>query len=370
MQKKIISIIILFILILVFMMNLNVVNAASHSTKFASISLPSGYTNTINDVDERSAYLTFAKYVNGKSYLVQYEVYKRRDSDGITYTQQQLDYLESNYIEYVLSLGDSVRILSSELLQENGYRSMRFAYKYYTKSTNLSYYQDEHYILTDNYRVQLLFKTDDENYIGSKEQKDIINSFKIKDTVQKSRGIPFIDVYNDAWYLGAVTYCYNNKIIVGVNDYNFAPEENLTRGMLATILWRMEGTPVVSDSMKFTDVPKNMYYYDAIKWATSKKIVSGYTGTTKFGPEDNIKREDLAIMLRNYSMYKGKHKEATVDLNKYSDGNKVSSWSKSAMQWAVANNIIKGDQNKLNPSGKATRAETASMLLKYKTYIK
>ena len=194
---------------------------------------------------------------------------------------------------------------------------------------------------------------------------------KKKEVVLDSGNTPFTkDVSKYEWYYDAVEYCYNNKLMTGVANKEFGTNMNLTRGMLVTTLWRMDGAPKSTGEINFSDVSSNQYYYDAIKWATSKKIVSGYTGTTKFGPEDSITREDFAVMLRNYCMYKGKYKKSSINLNTYSDGRQVSSWAKEAMQWAVANKVVTGDSNKLTPQGKATRAQVASMIFKYKTYIK
>ena len=111
------------------------------------------------------------------------------------------------------------------------------------------------------------------------------------------------------------------------------------------------------------------YYYKAIKWATDKKIVSGYDNG-KFGPNDNITREQLAVILYNYAKFKGKNTSASDNLNGFTDKTKVSSWALAQVKWAVGAGVITGNENKdgtktLNPKGNATRAEVAAMLEKY-----
>lgn len=183
---------------------------------------------------------------------------------------------------------------------------------------------------------------------------------------------PFQDIYKDDWYYSAVKYNYENGMILGTTSTTFAPTKNLTRGMLATILYRMEGTPAVTGTSKFSDVNNNkMYYYSAVTWAADNKIVNGYNNG-KFGPDNMITRQDLAVILRNYAIYKGNYTKVTANLTTFKDGNLVSDYAKTAMQWAVGKGVITGNSNTntLSPHGKATRAETASMLYKYCTKIK
>ena len=186
-----------------------------------------------------------------------------------------------------------------------------------------------------------------------------------------NKQIPFTDVKDTDWFANAVKYVYNNNIIKGYDDTTFAPNDNLTRGQLVTILHRMEGSPAVTGKTKFPDVQDNtQYYYKAVKWATDKKIVSGYN-TGKFGPNDNITREQLAVIFNKYAKYKGKNVSATNNLSGFSDKNKVSSYATAQVKWAVGAGVITGTADKkLNPQGSATRAEAASMLYKYSTKIK
>ena len=184
--------------------------------------------------------------------------------------------------------------------------------------------------------------------------------------------LPFEDIDADEWYYSAIKYNYENEIILGTSNEEFSPETNLTRAMLVTILHRMEGSPYASGTSKFPDVQDTRaYYYVAVKWATQNNIVSGYDNG-KFGPNDPITREQLAVILNKYCSYKGKYKAVSADFTKFKDANKISNWAKWGMNWAVGSGVITGNatEGTLNPQGTATRAESASMLYKYCTKIK
>ena len=128
----------------------------------------------------------------------------------------------------------------------------------------------------------------------------------------------------------------------------------------------MEGSPNNNGKSRFSDVATNEWYSKAIKWASEKGIINGYAGTNKFGPDDNIIRQDLAGILRNYAKYKKKNTNITADLTKFRDYKKVDDYAKIAMKWAVGTGVITGNDNgTLKPKGNATRAEAAAMIQKY-----
>ena len=183
---------------------------------------------------------------------------------------------------------------------------------------------------------------------------------------------PFNDIRTTDWFYDPVKYTYEKGIIIGTSDATFNPNTKLTRGMLVTILHRMDGKPTPTTQNKFSDVYKSQYYYDAVIWATEKEIVHGYGDGSKFGPDSNITRQDLAVMLRNYAQYKGKNVNLTANLNKFKDGNLVSDYAKSAMQWAVGKGVITGNNNgeSLTPHANSTRAETAGMIYNYCIKVK
>ncbi|MBR2240749.1 MAG: S-layer homology domain-containing protein [Clostridia bacterium] len=256
--------------------------------------------------------------------------------------------------------------ISGDLCEINGVVGYKINCSYRIKDLN---YVKNVYLLemaSDNYMFYLSVETSS-GCLSKEQAEKIINSIKIKDTVLIAKGIPFTDVSKSSWYFSAVKDMYDNSIISGLNNYTFGPYEKLTRGMIVTILWRMEGSPANDGKSIFTDVNSKSWYAQAIKWAADNKIVSGYTGTTKFGPKDDIKRQDLAGILRNYAKYKGKNINATTDLTKYSDYNQISNYAKASMEWAVSKGVITGNTKTktLNPKGTATRAEAASMIQKY-----
>ena len=194
----------------------------------------------------------------------------------------------------------------------------------------------------------------------------------VKDTykVPSISELPFVDVDADNWYYNSVKYCYDNKIIMGTTNETFSPNTNVTRGNLVTILWRMEGSPKVSGNLSFPDVKETDYYYEAVKWAEKTGVVHGYD-TGKFGPNNNISREQLATILNNYAKYKKKDTKAQADLTKFTDNKKISSYAREAVSWAVAKKVMSGKVNGtlVDPQGMATRAEAAAMIQNYCSYI-
>ena len=194
----------------------------------------------------------------------------------------------------------------------------------------------------------------------------------VKDTykVPSISELPFVDVDADNWYYNSVKYCYDNKIIMGTTNETFSPNTNVTRGNLVTILWRMEGNPKSSGDISFPDVKETDYYYEAVKWAEKTGVVHGYD-TGKFGPNNNISREQLATILNNYAKYKKKDTKAQADLTKYADNKKISSYAREGIAWAIAKKVMSGKVNGtiIDPQGMASRAEAAAMIQNYCSYI-
>ena len=195
---------------------------------------------------------------------------------------------------------------------------------------------------------------------------DVTRTYKIQ------VNLPFKDVNTSNWFYDSVKYTYQKGIILGTSNTTFNPNTKLTRGMLVTILHRMDGKPTPTTQNKFSDVYKSQYYYDAVIWANEKGIVHGYGDGSKFGPDDNITRQDLAVILRNFAQYKGKNINVTSDLSKFKDGNLVSDYAKTAMQWATGKGVITGNNNgeSLTPHANSTRAEASGMIYNYCTKVK
>ena len=176
---------------------------------------------------------------------------------------------------------------------------------------------------------------------------------------------PFTDVSEKDWFYGDVMFVYENGLMLGTSKTLFSPYGTATRGMMATILWRMEGSPAPKGKNSFTDVEAGKWYADAITWTAENGIFAGY-GKDKFGPDDPITREQLAAIFYRYADYKGYDLTVKGDLDKFKDADKITDYAKTAMQWAVGSGLVKGKSgNLLDPQGTATRAEIAAMLHRF-----
>ena len=176
---------------------------------------------------------------------------------------------------------------------------------------------------------------------------------------------PFTDVSEKDWFYGDVMFVYENGLMLGTSKTLFSPHGTATRGMMATILWRMEGSPVPKGKNSFTDVEDGKWYADAITWTAENGIFAGY-GKDKFGPDDPITREQLAAIFYRYADYKGYDLAVKGNLDKFKDADKITDYAKTAMQWAVGSGLMKGKSgNLLDPQGTATRAEIAAMLHRF-----
>ena len=176
---------------------------------------------------------------------------------------------------------------------------------------------------------------------------------------------PFTDVSEKDWFYGDVMFVYENGLMLGTSKTLFSPHGTATRGMMATILWRMEGSPAPKGKNSFTDVEDGKWYADAITWTAENGIFAGY-GKDKFGPDDPITREQLAAIFYRYADYKGYDLTVKENLDKFKDADKITDYAKTAMGWAVGSGLVKGKSgNLLDPQGTATRAEIAAMLHRF-----
>lgn len=187
------------------------------------------------------------------------------------------------------------------------------------------------------------------------------NGTEVPITSDETWSNPFRDVAEGTWYYDAVRFAYQNSLMSGTSANTFAPNTRLSRAMLAQILYNKEGKPQGIDGKDFPDVAAGAWYANAVKWAGAQGIVAGY-GDGRFGPEDDITREQLATMLWRYD---GSQQITDTQLD-FRDAGEISSYAKAAMQWAVKNGVIGGKGNKvLDPKGFATRAEVAQILKNY-----
>ncbi len=198
---------------------------------------------------------------------------------------------------------------------------------------------------------------------GSSGTSDPTNPTDPSETEQWEN--PFLDVKESDWFYGAVAYANKNGLFAGMTENTFAPDETITRGMLVTVLWRLEQQPTVNYLMPFTDIDESAYYGEAIRWAASEKIVNGYSDT-EFAPNQNITREEMAAIMNRYADYKAMEIEGQGDLSVFADESTVSAWARENISWAVGTGLISGkDNNILDPKGNTTRAETATILQRF-----
>ena len=177
--------------------------------------------------------------------------------------------------------------------------------------------------------------------------------------------LPFGDVKTADWFYNDVKYVYEKGMMAGTAADVFAPNATTTRAMIVTILYRLEGSPAVTGTSAFVDVPAGQWYTDAVNWAAANQIVKGTSATT-FAPNDSITREQMAAILYRYAQYKGYDVTKKADLSGYSDNGQVSAYAKDALAWANAAKLINGVTNTtLAPQGNATRAQVSAILHRF-----
>ena len=177
----------------------------------------------------------------------------------------------------------------------------------------------------------------------------------------------YTDLDLDAWYHDGIHYSVEQGLMTGTSGTTFEPETVTSRGMVATILYRLEGSPAVTGSGSFADVPADAWYADGVNWAAEQGIVEGYGGR-KFGPEDPITREQMAAILYRYAQYKGYDVSVGEDTNilSYTDAPMISEYAIPAIQWACGAGLMSGKGGGvLDPAGTATRAEIAAILMRF-----
>ena len=176
--------------------------------------------------------------------------------------------------------------------------------------------------------------------------------------------LPFTDVTEGDWFYDAVRYAYETGLMDGVGDSLFAPNSETTRAQLVTILYRLAGQPAVSGDLPFTDVEAGTWYTDAVLWAAQNGIVNGVSDT-QFAPGDDLTRQQLVTIFYRYAESKGYDVSASADLSGYPDAGQVQDYAQPAMAWAVAEGIVEGVDGTLNPAGNASRAQIATILMRF-----
>ena len=176
--------------------------------------------------------------------------------------------------------------------------------------------------------------------------------------------LPFTDVHETDWFYNDVLFVYEEGLFAGTSDTTFSPNAAMTRAMLVTVLYRLEGEPAVSGRSGFSDVTFNSYYEDAVTWAADNGIVNG-TSITTFSPNANVTREQMAAILYRYAQYKKYNTAASSSLNGFTDQASVSGYATASLEWAIAEKLVNGSAGKLMPTGNATRAQVAAILHRF-----
>ena len=179
----------------------------------------------------------------------------------------------------------------------------------------------------------------------------------------------FLDVNENDWYYNSVNYVFDNGILSGVSDNEFAPNADMDRGMIVTALWRMDGRKQ-AEAVIFADVAADAYYAGAVAWAAANDIVSGVSDNT-FAPGAGVTREQMATIMYRYAYSKNLVANEPYNLNQFGDNSQISSWARGSVAWAVGAGLIAGkDGGILDPQGGATRAEVATVLMRLDEYLK
>lgn len=176
--------------------------------------------------------------------------------------------------------------------------------------------------------------------------------------------LPFTDVSTSDWFYDDVAFVYKNGLFSGTDSRSFSPNASMTRAMLVTVLYRLEGEPTVTGRSSFTDVRSGAYYEKSVIWAAANGIVTG-TDSTSFSPDAKVTREQLAAILYRYAQYRKLDTDASAKLNSFTDADSVSAYASEALGWAVSESLINGASGKLMPKGDATRAQVAAILHRF-----
>lgn len=198
------------------------------------------------------------------------------------------------------------------------------------------------------------------------ELRDVLQQYYATNiTYLQSMCQPFEDVSEEDWFFDEVMFTYFQKLMNGTSSTMFQPHATVSRAQIVTILWRMEGSPIVNNLLQFEDVADDTWYSEAIRWATNNGIVWGYGN--KFGPTDSITREQFAAILWRYAKAKNMVVTVGADTNTliHTDAFEISEYAVEAMQWACGTGILKGSKGFLLPGNTATRSEAAAMIWRF-----
>ena len=208
-------------------------------------------------------------------------------------------------------------------------------------------------------------KVNGSTHTNKNDNTDTVPTEKPSEENPSVSDISYTDVKSDAWYYDAVKYVTDNKLFDGITDDEFAPDMNMTRAMLVTVLYRLENAGVSKANNVFTDVADGKWYSDAVIWASENGIVQGVTDDT-FAPNEDVSREQMIVILYRYAKMKGNDVSVTADLSVFSDYENISVWAEDAFKWANGTQLVNGTSDtELSPQGTATRAQVATILMRF-----
>ena len=237
-----------------------------------------------------------------------------------------------------------------------------------TAKPNEGYEVDAVTVTDANGKAVSVTRVNDTTYTFTQPSGKVKIDVTFKPDVDLSK---FVDVDVSAWYAEAIRWAVKNNVMNGVSPKYFNPNGDTTRAMVVTMLWRLEGSPAYVGASEFSDVDNAQWYAQAVRWASAEGIVTGYANPTGTGmvydPNGAVTREQLATILYRYAQYKKRDVSANANLNGFGDAMNVSEWALPAMEWACDDGVINGMDGNLVPKGKATRAQVATMLMRYST---
>lgn len=280
-------------------------------------------------------------------------------SSGTSVRDAMVSVLDANYISYNEESDGYFPTIGGWEETERGKNSGWM----FMVNGSMSTVSAKDYDLTRNSTIVWFYTDDYTNDYGSESWSDGGSSSK----PEENQTFPFLDVVDTSWYYAAVKYAYEHKLFGGTSATEFSPEATMTRGMAATILYSLEGSPAVSAKSPFSDVADGQWYAKAVTWAEENGIVGGIDSES-FAPEAGVTREQLAAILYRYAQYKKYSVSVGEDTNilSYEDALQISPYAVSAIQWACGSGLMTGrTQTALAPVGTVTRAEVAVMLQRF-----
>ena len=321
-------------------------------------------STTVLDIPEGDLVITDADYAYRNLSHDRYRVTATMAGPGqksgtiVFYNTETKEVYKSVPLENVKS-GQTV---TAELINEKGYLSSVYSHlgaAILTGEESIDTIQPS----PDDQEVKLIPKW----FMTSSNESDV-NSCPRDDRCPMA---PFTDVDSQAWYHNGVHWAIEKGIMDGTGEKVFEPMNSSSRAMMVTILWRMEGSPVVDYNFSFKDVADGQWYSDAVRWAAANGIVNGYSEEI-FAPEDLVTREQIVTILYRYALFKGMDVNVgeNLQLNDFTDAGEIAEWAVDAFWWAVDLGIIQGMTNTtLSPKSSAVRAQVATMLMRYSSIV-